>query len=99
MGSFHQFGKIRIAAKHGIHGEVILDIVLMVADRFEDWGQIQGIDAQILQIWQFLLNAFQITACKALGIGNLAPGKIDVGIILIGITPEEAVNKELIEAG
>ena len=99
MSSFHQFGKIHITAKHGIHGKVILDIVLMVADRFENWGQVQGIDAQILQIRQFLLNAFQIAACKALGGGNLPPGKIDVGIILIVVSPEESINKELIEAG
>lgn len=45
------------------------------------------------------MNAFQIPSGKAFWVGNLPPGKIDVGIVLGIVSPEEAIHKDLIKAG
>ena len=48
MGSFYQCGEILVGSEHGIHGKVILNVILVVADGLENRGQIQSVDSQIL---------------------------------------------------
>ena len=71
-----QFGGQRVervsVAKHGVDAHVIGGVVAMVGGRLKNGVQIDGCDAQVLQVIQSINQALQVTAVEIFTVGASA---------------------------
>ena len=62
-----QLGELFVAAEVGIHLEVVLGVVLVVARRIEDGIEVERRDSERLQVVQLGIDPRQIAAVKFAG--------------------------------
>ena len=85
-----------VAAEHRVDLLVVVRVVAMVRRRLEDRREVDGVDAQVLQVIEVLDDADQVAPLVAV-IGRRSAPLVQVLRLGDRQAPREAVGKDLVE--
>ena len=100
VGGVEQFAQRVVAAEQGVDLVVVVRVVAVVGRRGEDGIQIEGGNAQVVQVVEVVDDAVEVAALKPLFFGRGAP-RLEGDLLLLGhlSAPGKAVREDLVEDG
>jgi hypothetical protein len=98
MGLIQQLPERHIAAQQRVHLKIIKGVVAVIGGGGKNGIEIEGIDAQFLEIIQLIHDSMEVSPLKPLFLGRAAPRlKLKPSRVPGPGTPGETVRKNLIK--
>jgi hypothetical protein len=100
VGGVEELAQGVVAAEQGIDLVVVVRVVAVVGRGGKDGVQVEGRDAQVVQIVEIVDDAVEVAALKSLFLGGSAPW-LEINLLLVRDLPApgKAVGKDLVEDG
>ncbi|MNL28997.1 hypothetical protein D3C87_1506680 [compost metagenome] len=98
VGGLEHAREGRVAAEGRVHVHVVAGVVLVVAAAGEDRVEVEGVDAQLLEVGELLGHPVQVAAHEVVEGRRGAPGRDPLGIVG-AIAVGEALGEDLVEDG